>query len=253
MEALCVMIIGGSVQAEELAQQASASFYLARSRAERDLVAALGMRVITGCLSHDELCSLIEIEGIDCILDASKPYDADTPKLARRAAFTKKVGYLRVVCEQVELLGELRLVRDADEAALMMLPGEGNIALAVREVSLAPYLSRGLGGRLYVFCDPTPSALASCVEAGVESSHIIAFVPNTSRSFYRACLRLVQASYLICRDDGQEGELLAQTRAAEHLGCEVLLLERPACGFGVSVKRALKALASHDVPIPRKA
>jgi precorrin-6x reductase len=250
METAHIWIVGGTRCGIELAAQGIASFYAADTLAEKKEVATEGLTVFTGRLSFDEMCSFIDIEGIDCVLDASRVYDDEVSVMVMEAAKAKMVGYLRVCDEPLETLESVKYVQSETEAALWMSPGEGNILVAMETDSLHPYIMHGLEERLHICCKPKPEEISTCIAAGIEETHILAFTPRANKAFYIGCLKQAKAHYLLLKDEEPRENFIAWLKAANRLGCEIIVIARPQSGRGISVKKALKALDEHNVHIP---
>ena len=190
--------------------------------------------VIIGRMDHEAMKEYLlagDFRESDVVVDATHPYAEEVSANIREA--TCKTGCMLYRVSRSSYgsgFDTMRRYDSMEEFAKYIDNSEGNILLTTGTNTLRTYC--GIVGaptlaRTYVRILPTIESIEICLDAGVESSHIIAMQGPFSHEMNRAALAQYNISHMLTKDSGITGGFAEKISAAEELGVSVHVLDRP--------------------------
>ncbi len=190
--------------------------------------------VITGRMDNEAMREYLlagDFRESDVVVDATHPYAEEVSANIRDAI--DRIGcMLYRVSRSSDTSGSYMMQRygSMEEFAAYIDKSDGNILLTTGTNTLKTYC--GVVGaptlaRTFVRILPAEESLEICLDAGVESSHIIAMQGPFSHEMNRAVLAQYNISHMLTKDSGTTGGFAEKISAAEELGVSVHVLDRP--------------------------
>ncbi len=191
-----------------------------------------GITVNIDRLDEAGLRGLIEQYKVKGILDATHPFAQKITQLAQAVARSANCPYLRWE-RQVAVLPEsplLHRVQGWEELAKRLSSmGVKKVFLAVGVKNL-PFI---VTHPLLAHCSftarvlPLPSAVATCLDAGLKPQQILALQGHGSRGLNKAVFEHFQPEVVVTKESGSKGGTAEKVEAALELEIPVVLVERP--------------------------
>ncbi len=186
--------------------------------------------VVTKALDCNEMKNVLDKKDIDAVVDATHPFAVKASKNAMSACKKTGVKYVRFERESLKFNDpSVRHVRDFEEAARKACEFGGTIFYAAGSRNVGIFVkSAGTNNRrLVARVLSEPSAVGTCLDAGLTPADIIAVQGPFSKDMNRAMLKEYNASVLVTKESGAAGGLEAKVGAALGLGIPVVLIKRP--------------------------
>ena len=187
-----------------------------------------GLTISARRLTEEEMEALLRGRDFACVIDATHPYASVVTE--NIAAACRRTGreYLRLLRRSLSGGGDAVYVPDIASAVAYLSQRTGNVLLTTGSKELSLYTGmKDFTARAYARVLPMDASLASCREAGLEPSHIIAMQGPFSREMDLATLRAVDARFLVTKDTGRSGGFLEKLEAAREAGATALVVGRP--------------------------
>lgn len=226
-----LLIFGGTTEGRLLAQQAGAlgaevTVSVATEIGAEELAGLDGIYVLAGRLDQAEMEALLP--GFDLCVDATHPYAKLVTAAIRAACDRTGTPLLRLLRPASRTEGAIR-VPSCKAAAEFLTDKPGNILLATgaKELSTFGELDRN---RLYIRLLPTHEGLSACERLGIPHSRILALQGPFSQKLNEAMLEQYQITWLVTKDGGRAGGFEEKLSAAQAVGAQVVLVERPPDG-----------------------
>ena len=190
--------------------------------------------VIIGRMDHEAMKEYLlagDFRESDVVVDATHPYAEEVSANIRAATSERGCTLYRVSrSSDTSASDTFRRYDSMEEFATYIDKCEGNILLTTGTNTLKTYrdvVSAGTLARTFVRILPAKESLEICLDAGVESSHMIAMHGPFSHEMNRAVLVQYNISHMLTKDSGATGGFAEKISAAKELGVSVHVLERP--------------------------
>lgn len=253
MDAVGVLIFGGTSEGRELAEYASAHqvpvlVSVVSEYGESMLEEDTCVRVRQGALGDKEMEALLRREMPRLVLDATHPYAKVVSEQVEKLCAELGIPCKRVVREEsgkeTETTAEGIDRVPSVEAAVSLLSKDCEpVLLTTGSKELEKFTSaEHLAGRLYVRVLPDSKVLAKCEELGIGGAHLIAMQGPFSVEMNRAFIHQTGAGWLVTKESGGPGGFQEKIRAARECGCRVIVIERPVKETGISLEDAKRLL-----------
>ena len=196
-----------------------------------------------GALTHEEKVQLMA--GFDVVIDATHPYAQSISGHVRAAAAEAGVPYLRVL----RPLGDTEgcLVADTLEAAMALVPPEGNVlaTTGAKEVHLYRALP-AYQERLIARVLNDEGSVEKCRAIGLPEEHILAGRGPFSQEDNEAVIRQFNIKTLVTKESGAAGGYPEKLAAARACGATIVVVARPVEEDGLSVDQAFRNVTNGD-------
>lgn len=163
----------------------------------------------------------------ELVIDATHPYAREMRENIREACENAGIERIRLEPDR----GETDGVTEAESAkqAVELLNKTGEKALLAVGIRELPEFTRvkDYRNRLFARVQPTPEAVAKCVELGFAGNHIIGMQGPFTREMNAATLRMLGAACLVTKDSGRASGLFEKLEAARQTGCRLILIRQP--------------------------
>ena len=237
-----VFILGGTTEGRQLAEILArrgipATISVATGYGAALLPAAPGRTVLTGRRGAAELEALLRAGGYALAVDAAHPYAAAAHREFRAAARAAGVPAVRLIREESDLTGAVR-VPSAAAAAQAVAAGAGPVLLTIGTRQLAAFAPVPRA-RLFARILPLAESEQACRAFGLAPGHIRRGQGPFSYEQNLADLRWCRARYLVTKDGGREGGLPQKLAAARALGVCPVVIARPAEERGLTLPQLL--------------
>lgn len=241
-----VLLFGGTMEGRELA--------VALADADADVTVCVAtevgarflpegddrIAVRVGRLDESEIEQLIA-DGFDWVVDATHPYATEVSDNARCAAAVCGLPYLRVARPASDLEGCIVAMSVADAVSKVRRPG--NVLATTGSKEIAAYtLLADFKERLYVRVLDDEQAVATCLEAGIPDSHIIAEQGPFTLERNLELIDMLGIKTLVTKDGGVAGGYPEKLEAARTRGIDLIVVARPSTDEGLSTEEALRAI-----------
>ena len=194
------------------------------------------LRVQAGRLDEEQMRELFSGEKPELVLDATHPYAAEVTRNIQKACEEAGVSYTRILRTGSEAQNAV-YVRDTKEAAEYLKGTDGNVLLTTGSKELAVFTSvPDYNKRLFARVLSLPAVIEACRALGFEGRNLIAMQGPFSMELNQAMLKQYQCKYLVTKDSGKAGGFLEKIQAAEACGVTAVIIGRPLCEEGLSLK-----------------
>ena len=235
-----ILLAGGTSEAIEIARAMDRAKILYIMTVATDYgyskaVNSTAARVLRGPFDSEAFKKLIHDHSIDLVVDASHVYAGELRRELSGAAQSAGVRLVRF--ERPSSSGEPNpdITFFEDPAALGAWAREKDfkrVFVASGIKGLQPLVRYLDPDRIYVRLLPANESITAALKAGLKPAHIIAMEGPFSAALNEALLRHLQIDLLVTKDSGESGGFSAKIEAAEKIGCQVAVLNRPAPAGG---------------------
>lgn len=194
----------------------------------KKLVDGLGITVIEGRLTPDEMISFIGEHGIKKIADLSHPYATEVSKNAMGAATASGVEYFRYERKDVGSEGENALIFQSVEEIVECvgkLQGRVLITLGSNNVEKFSHLSNLED--IYFRILPKWQMVKKCEDAGILPGKIIAMQGPFTIDVNYGIMKQYGIKYMVTKKGGDVGGEREKVEACEKAGVIPIVLSRP--------------------------
>jgi len=199
-------------------------------------IEAEGISVLTNRLNKAEMLAILKELSVDVVIDASHPFAEEVSTNMIKATQECNVPYIRFEREIKPQTGKrISYVKSYEEAAERAGVFEGNIMLTTGAKTLSTFASRLVNrssGRTLYRLLPIKENLQKCELLGIHSKDIVAIQGPFTKEFNKALFSNFSIDLLITKDSGESGSLSEKVEAAEELGMETIIIERPRITYG---------------------
>lgn len=249
MDAVRVLIFGGTSEGRELAEYASAHrvpvlVSVVSEYGESMLEEDAYVRVRQGALGGGEMEALLCREMPKLVLDATHPYAKVVSEQVETLCVKLGIPCKRVVREEsgkekLEKTEGIDRVASVEEAVSLLSKDREPVLLTTGSKELEKFVSaEHLAGRIYARVLPDSKVLAKCEELGIGGAHLIAMQGPFLAEMNRALIHQTGAGWLVTKESGGPGGFHEKICAARECGCRVIVIERPVKETGISLEDA---------------
>lgn len=188
--------------------------------------------VSSRCMEWEEMCTLIQIFGPDCVIDATHPFAVEVTANIRKACDRCAVRLLRLVREPADesrdvLRVDLR-VDSTRDAVCMLEETKGNILVTTGSKELERYTElSGYRERIYARVLPFQSSIAKCEELGIRGRHLICMQGPFSEEMNKALIKEFDIAWMVTKESGETGGYPQKYKAAKAAGIKLIVIRRP--------------------------
>ena len=189
-----------------------------------------GIRLRHGGLDVEDMCELIEAEGVTVIVDAGHPYAEKLHGNAIKACSKMKVLYCRYERPGVDYAGyDVEFADDHQSGAERAFEIGQRALLTTGSRNLEPYVRamRDAGAKLYVRVLPCAESLANCREFGIGEDALIAERGPFTTEQNIELIKKHSIDVLVTKDSGEAGGVIEKLEAARFCGIKVVVIKRP--------------------------
>jgi len=228
-----IWIIGGTSDANKLSamiKNAGHDVLVSTTTAYgTQLANQCGIKIIEQKLQPEEMSELITQENISCVVDASHPFAQEVSSNAIKVCSNKNVPYIRferenIRFENVSYYSNYSLLVEALQTS------EGNIMLTIGSKNLHLFNALDLD-RLVARVLPVKESIEECNNAGLKAHQIIASKGIMVKETNRALFTEYEIKHLVTKDSGEAGGMAQKIEAANEMGINVHILERPELNY----------------------
>lgn len=192
-----------------------------------------------------DIAQLLEEGAFDLVVDATHPYAVSVTENISNACGETETEYVRLLRGASSLPDDAVFVPDADAAAEYLRGTQGRILLTTGSKEISRFSGlEGFSERVYARVLPLEESLRSCLDAGLECSHVFAMQGPFSEEMNLALLRTVSASWLVTKDGGEAGGFDAKVSASRKANVRLVVIGRPAQKSGLSFPETIDLLCS---------
>ncbi|MBP1618685.1 MAG: precorrin-6x reductase [Bacteroidetes bacterium] len=224
-----IWIIGGTSNAVEISRLMQAEqlphLVTVTTALGRNIAALEGSTVLTGALTPQDMGQLIDDRSITTVVDASHPFAVDVSRQAMIVCEQKAIRYIRYERKQVRHAAA-RYFGDYEGLIAYLQNTSGNVLITTGSKYCAKYLPLGVE-RLFVRVLNTPASLQQTDEAGYPPDHVLTMRAVVSEAENLQTMKELKIRYLVTKDSGVDGGLDEKILAAQSVGAEVLIIDRP--------------------------
>jgi len=197
-------------------------------------------------LTEEEMVELLGQEGsFDCVIDATHPYAVLVTQNIRSACRTAGLQYIRLKRPESGVIPGVTYVPDMFAAVELLSKSDGKALLTIGSKQLDPFTGvPNYAERLFVRMLPMLDSLEKATRLGFRGSNIICMQGPFDSEMNAAMLKMTGAKFLVTKNSGDPGGFEAKISAALNLGCEVIVVERPAEGEGYTLDEILNLLGA---------
>lgn len=183
-----------------------------------------------GRMDEDQMCSFIDDNQIDFIIDATHPYAVDVSMNAIKSSNRKNIGYIRY--ERKSLLENLSydgciIVDDIESACDEIVKRDlEDVFIGTGSKNLALYTEKLREKRLFARVLPVSDVILECEELGFSADNIIAMKGPFTKEMNVETFRKYNIGVLITKESGIEGGFMEKIYACEELGIPVVIIKR---------------------------
>ena len=188
-----------------------------------------------GRLTPDEMNHILVSEHIECVIDATHPYDTKVTENIK-AACNNEFKYLRLYRERIESNVEGLIFANSIEDAIEMLNNSTEkVLLTTGSKEIAKFRDViDKENRLIARVLPTVESINLCLYAGIEKRNIIAMQGPFTKEMNIATMRQYGLKTLVTKDTGTVGGFQDKAALSE-LGYRVIIIKRPTDETGYSM------------------
>lgn len=205
---------------------------------------AEGLSVLTGRMDEPRMEELFDSGRFDLVIDATHPYASAVTENLMHACLNTGTEYIRLERGGTDAPESAVCFPDIVSAAEYLNGTVGNILLTTGSKELREFSSiEDFAERAFARVLPVESSIASCREAGLKPSHILAIQGPFSVGMNAAMIRSVNAAYVVTKESGKAGGFEEKALAAMKAGAKLVVIGRPESGaLGVSFGDTLALL-----------
>lgn len=190
-----------------------------------------------GALNKDDMEKYIRDNGINVVVDATHPYAVNVSRNAMEACTDTGIKYIRYERESVQWnYGGIIEVKGYREAADMCLNYQ-RIFLTIGSNGLEYFTGLLKAGKeLVARVLPMSSIIKKCEDMGLKPDNIIAIKGPVGYELNLSMFKEYRADVIVTKDSGKVGGVAEKIKAAEELGIDVIMIEKPPLSYPVVVK-----------------
>ena len=229
-----ILLLSGTSEGPPLARALLAAGFevratVTREEARENLFGPLlrEVQVEARGFTEESLSAFLTQGEADLVLDATHPFAVRITRLAHAVCLRLGVPYVRYERPDWEPPPGTRLV-NSFTAAAELLPSLGTrVLLTIGAKQLKHFAP--LRGRLHLVARILPSVLSieQALAQGFTPDRLLCLRPPFSRAFNRAILEEYRIDVLVTKASGREGGVEEKVLAANDLGIEVVMIDRP--------------------------
>lgn len=224
-----IWIIGGTSDAVEISSYLSdKGFDIILTTATeygKSLVNSDIVGVQSGRLSPEDMNSFVDENKFTAIIDASHPFAKDVSSNAILVSESTNIPYLRFERDSLKI-NAAKYFSSYNSVIEYLKSRIGNIMLTIGSKNAGKFANIGLE-RTFVRVLSTTSSVEECLHAGFKPDNIFAMKGLFSVNFNAALFEELNIKYVVTKESGTQGGLKQKAEAAEKVGAELLVLERP--------------------------
>lgn len=189
------------------------------------------IRILSGRMDVDAMCTCIRENGITLVVDATHPFAQAVTENIRRACRETETDYVRCLRGKNTVSGKAEKVREVSsvrEAAEYLNTTQGNILIATGSKELREYTAiEHYQERCYARVLSTLEAVEESVRLGFQGKHLIAMQGPFSEELNTALLKQTDAEWFVTKESGDTGGYEEKIRAAKKAGVTLVVVRRP--------------------------
>ncbi|WP_096201123.1 precorrin-6A reductase [Bacillus sp. FJAT-45350] len=235
-----ILILAGTSDARELAKKIKEVGHetLATVVTENGAIALknLGIDVLVGRLTKEDMIGLFVEKKIDMIIDATHPFAEEASKNAVDAAVEGNIPYIRYERPSYTSNNhQITYVDSYQEAANVAAKRRGVIMLTTGSKTLQTFtetLHRIEGVRLIARMLPRKDNMEKCEQLGVEQKNIVAIQGPFTKELNKALYIQYNVTLMITKESGKVGSVDEKVEAAKDLEIPIIMIKRPKMNYG---------------------
>lgn len=203
------------------------------------------VQVMAERLDQQQMQELFVRSRFDCVIDATHPYAVAVTAHIRSACDEVGIPYYRLTRPPSTRNPQEDVIRvpDATAAAEVLKGDSAKVLLTTGSKDLESFTHlEGFEDRVYVRILPMEGSLKKALELGFRADHIICMQGPFSVEMNQALLKACGATYLVTKESGEVGGFEEKIMAANSLGCQVIVLDRPVKEEGYGLEDLLGVL-----------
>ena len=207
------------------------------------------LHVVSGRLDREQMYDCFTNNRACTVIDATHPYATAVSENLRSASEAAGCRYIRVCREQDAADWRLRqgivTAASVEEAVSFLAGTTGRILLTTGSKNLKDFARLpDFEQRVYARILSIPASMELAAEAGLAGEHLMCMQGPFSQEMNEACIRHVNASWLVTKETGTAGGFLEKLDAAQACGCKTLVIGRPQETGGISVAQCVAEIAA---------
>lgn len=229
-----ILLLGGTSETAPLATKlAFAGFQVLVSTATDEPLQIgehLAIKRRCGRLNLAEMARLMVEQRIPVLIDATHPYASVVHEVARKACEKAGCAYLRYQRQETQVQDDSWCYTDSHEEAAALACESGQpILLTIGSRHLLPYVeqARQRQVQLYARVLNRPESVGACESAKLEESRRILGRGPFSYEDNVKLIRQHEIGVVVTKESGKVGGVEEKWRAAEHEGCQFVVVRRP--------------------------
>ena len=205
------------------------------------------LQILSDRLGKAEMTAMLGQGTFSIVIDATHPYAALATKNIRSACLEAGTEYYRLKRPQSAEIAGITYASDVNAAVEILNNNDEKVLLSTGSKDLEPFTHvKNYGERFFVRILPIQDSLQKALELGFRGSNIICMQGPFNMEMNAAILKMTGAKYLITKDSGDVGGFEAKISAALGVGCEVIVIARPAVEDGYTLTELLDVLNIKD-------
>lgn len=251
-----ILLFGGTAEGRRLSRLfarsgANVALFVATDYGRDILTQEVNRTVYAERLDEEGMLSLMRAETFDYVIDATHPYARAVTQNIREASQRAGLAYIRLIRQSISDTRSMIYVPSAQAAAEWLNKTTGNIFLTVGSKELDAFTKiHAYAERVYARMIPMTESLQKAASLGFQPKNLILMQGPFDYATNRAMLSAVKAKYMLTKDSGDAGGFADKTSAALDLGCQVLVLARPAEESGLTYEEILARFGLTEPDLP---
>jgi len=200
-----------------------------------DLALSAGAdEIIVGRLGVKEISDLLEVNGIDLLVDATHPFASKASLSAIKSANKSDVNYIRFERPSIKIpdheqVYQLSSFQEAADLAMEIVNNKNNGRIMhLAGVSTLQYMIKVINPRLIVArVLPVVYSIKKCIEFGIPGENIVAMQGTFSKEFNMALMKEYAVVLVVTKESGEIGGTISKISAAIELKIPIIIVKRP--------------------------
>jgi precorrin-6x reductase len=242
------VIFGGTTEGRKLCEISAeaavpVTYYVATRDGARPIEALPNIAVRVGRLDAVQMETLLlRAEKPALVIDATHLYAEEATRNIYSACQNAGIPLLRVLRESTEE-PDCMSFSHTDDLLAWLIQEPGNIFVTTG-VSHAGVFSKlpDFQSRVWMRVLPNVESLRTCLDLGYRPERLICMQGPFSQEMNRAMFKAANARILVTKNSGAAGGFAEKMRAAQSLGMQLAVLQKPNEHGGVSLDEAMKRL-----------
>ena len=188
--------------------------------------------IVVGRLDVKEIAKLLDVNGIDVLVDATHPFASEASINAIKASHKSGIKYIRYERRSIKIPDHVIEVSSFQEAGIMAKKIMGK-NLNARMMHLAGVttlndITKTIDPKLIVArILPMVLSIKKCLKIGISSDNIIAMQGTFSKEFNKALMKEYAIGVVVTKESGERGGTHSKIAAAAELEIPLIIVKRP--------------------------